>query len=208
MNRKIAAALSALTLTAACAAVTLTAALPAFAEDAAPVPKMFRGMQKGQWKVDMETMGASKSGRALPAMNVCTDNPMNHSSSGPTPRPEMSCKRRLLKDTADEAVMETVCPELKSTVSMKRESAKVMLVEMNSTGTRGPHSMKMRYTYLGACREGQGAVSYDKNSEQCVKLRAQAAKMDPAKSCARNPNRDDCEQRLRDRAAKMTAMCN
>ena len=194
---------------AACSALFLVAVSPAFAEDTPPVPKMFRGMQKGQWKVDMiESTAAAKSGPAIPSMNVCTDNLMHHASSGPVPRGETSCKRRMLKDTADEAVMENVCPERSSTVTMKRESAKVMLMQMKSTGSRGPQEVKMRYTYLGPCSEGQGAVSFDKNSDQCVKMKAQAAKMDPAKTCARSGDkRQECEQRMRDMVEKMTASC-
>jgi hypothetical protein len=81
----------------------------------------------------------------------------------------------------------------------RRESAKSMLMEMQSGGPRGPQSMKMRYTHLGACRDRQGAVSFDKNSEQCRKMQAQAAKMDPARPCARaGAQREDCEQRTRE----------
>jgi len=54
-----------------------------------------------------------------------------------------------------------------------------MLMSMQSSGPKGPQTMKMRYTHLGACREGQGTVTLDKNSEQCKKMRERAAKMDP-----------------------------
>ena len=183
-------------------------ATTAFAQDM-PVPKMFKGMQgqKGQYQVEFLEGGgrAMKDGKA-PAMTVCTDNLMH--SSGDKPRAETGCKHRLLKDTADEAVMESTCPERKSTVTMKREGSKSMLMTMESTGARGPQTMKMRYTHLGACREGQGTVTLDKNSEQCKKIKEQAAKMDPAKQCARNKSdRETCEQRVRDAAAQLSAMC-
>jgi hypothetical protein len=195
--------------TAAFVALFVAAALPAIAKDTSPVPKMFRSMQKGQWKVDiLESSAATKAGRMMPSMNVCTDNLMHQATSGPGPRAETKCKQRLLKDTADQAVMESICPERTSTVTIKRESAKVMLMEMKSSGPRGPQAMKMRYTYLGACSEGQGAVTFDKNSAQCVQMRAQAAKMDPAKSCAGSGDqRKECEQRMRDMIEKMTAAC-
>jgi hypothetical protein len=69
-------------------------------------------------------------------------------------------------------------------------------------------NMKMRYTYVGACREGQAAIGLDKDSEQCKKIRASAAKMDPAKDCAgAGAQRAQCEQTMRQHAAQMKAMC-
>jgi hypothetical protein len=188
----------------------LVFAAPAFAQDV-PVPKMFKGMQgqKGQYQVEiLEGGGRAGAGKA-PTMMVCTDNLMKNSSGTDKPRAEPGCKHRLLKDTADEAVMETVCKDRTSTVTMKRESSKSMLMTISSTGQRGPQTMKMRYTHLGACREGQGAVSFDKDSEQCKKMRAQAAKMDPAKQCARvKSDREACEQRVRDIAKQLAGMCS
>ena len=133
---------------------------------------------------------------------------MKSSNEARGPRGNSSCKNRLVKDTADEAVMEMTCPDRNMTVSMKRESANSVLMEMRSTGGRGPQNVKMRYTHLGACREGQGAISFDKNSEQCRNMQAQASKMDPAKSCARaGAQRADCEQRVRESMKQMQAMC-
>jgi hypothetical protein len=194
---------------AALAASTLAAA--SYAQDV-PVPKMFNAMkgQKGQYQVEILEGGpAAKEGRKPPVMTLCTDNLMSGSSGGQKPRAEPGCKYRLLKDTADEAVMESACPERKSTVTLKREDAKSMLMTMSSSGKHGEQNMKMRYTHLGPCREGQGAVTFDKNSEQCRKMRERAAKMDPAKQCARQKSdREACEQRLRDAAAQLLAMCS
>jgi len=172
-------------------AASLLLALSAAAADEAPVPRMFKGMQKGQWKADVQS-SASKPGKAMPSMVVCTDNLMQHSSAG-AKAPESACKRRLVKDTASEAVMETTCPERTSTVTMRREDAKNVLITIDSTGKRGPTSMKIHYTYLGACTAGQGTVSYDKNSDQCKRINAAVAKMDPEKQ--------------REQIAKMKAMC-
>lgn len=181
----------------------------ALAQDV-PAPKMFRGMegQKGQYQVEILEGGgrATKDGKA-PVMTLCTDNLMNSASERAKPRAESDCKHRLLKDTANEAVMESVCKERTTTVTMKREG-KSMLMDISSTGPRGPQTMKMRYTHLGPCREGQGAMTFDKNSEQCTKMKEAAAKMDPAKQCARQKSdRETCEQRVRDAAAQMSAMC-
>jgi hypothetical protein len=188
---------------------------PALAQDAPPVPKMFQGMQgqKGQYQVEiLEGAGTKgeRQGKGSPAMTVCTDNLMRSPAAkdGAKPRAD-GCKHRLVKDTADEAVLESTCPERQSTITMKREGAKSMLMTMSSTSKRGPTEMKMRYTHLGPCREGQGAVSFDKNSEQCKKMKERAAKMDPVKQCARQKSdREACEQRMRDLAAQMSAMCS
>ena len=198
--------------TAAAAAFFLFAAIAPAAADELPVPKMFRGtpQEKGQWRMDV-LEGGGRAGKlgAPPSMNICTDNLMKSSSEAGGPRGESGCKGRLVEDTADEAVMEMTCPDRNMTLSMKRESAKTMLMEMRSTGARGPENVKMRYTHLGACREGQSGVSFDKNSEQCRKVQAQAAKMDAAKSCARaGAQREDCEQRVRESVKQMMAMCS
>jgi len=172
--------------------------------DTPPVPKVFKGMQgqKGQYEVEvLEPAGKS------PKMTLCTDNVVK--SSGEGKRDNASCKYRLLKDTADEAVIETTCDGRTSTTTVKRESAKSMLISMETVGAKGARTMKMRYTHLGACREGQGAITLDKNSEQCQKLREQAAKMDPEKQCARQKaNREECERRTREGRDRLLAMCS
>ena len=149
--------------------------------DTPPVPKVFKGIhgQKGQYEVELlEGAGKSAPGK----MTICTDNLMKPPAGGAksgAKGADSGCKYRLLKDTADEAVIESTCNERTSTVTVKRESAKSMLMSMQSSGPKGPQTMKMRYTHLGACREGQGTVTLDKNSEQCKKMRERAAKMDP-----------------------------
>jgi hypothetical protein len=193
--------------TMACAAFLLCG--PVLAQDTPPVPKMFQGMQgeKGQWQMEMLEGPAAMKGSRIPAMTLCTDNLMRGPEERRKKRAESDCKHRLLKDTADEAVMETVCKERKTTVTMKREGPKSMLMSIDSTGPRGPQTMKMRYTHLGPCAEGQAGVTVDKNSEQCRKLMARAEKMDPAKSCAKKADPAACEQRMRETAEKLTAMC-
>ena len=157
--------------------ILLAAFLATFAfADTPPVPKAFKGLsgQKGQYQVEM-LEGAGKSG--MQKMNICTDNLMKPPADGKG-KADASCKHKLLKDTADEAVIESTCSGRTSVVTMKRESAKTMLMTMESTGQKGkPQTMKMRYTHLGACREGQGTMSLDPNSEQCRQMRETAAKM-------------------------------
>ena len=179
----------------------------AFAEDL-PVPKMFKGMQgqKGRWQMEMLEASGRPAARGM-TITVCTDNLLDQAKKDRA-KAESSCKTRLLKDTADEAVVESQCKERTSTITMKRDGKNSMLMTMESTGPKGPQTMKMRYTHLGPCREGEGAVSLDKNSEQCKKMREQAAKMDPARQCARQKSeREACEQKMRDAAAQIAAMC-
>lgn len=151
--------------------------------DTPPVPKVFKGIsgQKGQYEVEM-LEGAGKSG--MQKMAICTDNLMKPPADGKG-KADASCKYRLLKDTADEAVMESTCSGRTTKTTMKRESAKAMLITMESDGAKGPRTMKMRYTHLGACREGQGTMSLDPNSEQCKQMRQQAAKMKDRETAAR-----------------------
>jgi len=159
--------------------------------DTPPVPKLFKGIQgqKGQYQVEiLEAAGKPSTQK----MTICTDNLMKQHAEGKggKGRSEVTCKYKLLKDTADEAVIESTCNERTSTVTLKRESAKSIFMSMQSTGPRGSQAMKARYTHLGACREGQGAVSLDPNSDQCKRMLERAAKM-----------------KDREAAARLTAMC-
>lgn len=190
-------------------AAAIVVPAPVDAADKPPVPKMFQSMGKGkgQWRLEFLEGGPAYGGKAPPTMTICTDNLASH-TDGREERPSPDCKYRVLKDTANEALIETKCKDRSATVDMKRENADSVLMEVASTGSRGPRSMKMRYTHLGPCRAGQGTLSYDKNSEQCRKIREQAARMDPEKSCARETaNREQCVQRMRDHSAKLGAMC-
>ena len=161
----------------------------AVAADEVMMPKMFKGMQKGQWKAEMTESSANTSGRPMPTMMICTDNLFEHQKSAQ--QMEGDCKRRFVKDTASEAVIESVCPERTTTVTMKKLDADNVEATIDSKSDRGPRHMRMHYTHLGACKAGQSTVVFDKDSEQCQKIRAAAAKM------------KDPEQ-----AARLTAMCN
>src|SRR5688572_20440952 len=127
--------------------ILLTVFLATFAfADTPPTPKAFKGImsQKGQYQVEMlEVRG--KSG-APQKMTICTDNLLKPPADGKKGS-DSGCKYRLLKDTADEAVMESTCSGRISTTTMKRESAKSMLLTMESTGAKGPQTTKMRYTH-------------------------------------------------------------
>jgi hypothetical protein len=189
--------------------VAAVCALPlAAAAQVSAMPRMFQGMEKGQWKVDILEHSQAR-GQQMPSMTMCTDSLMKQAKEHPgAAKGERQCKQRMVKDGSDEAVMEIACPERTVTTTMKRESPKSVLADIKSTG-KDPMNMKMRYTYVGACREGQAAFGMDKNSEQCKKIQASVAKMDPAKDCAGSgAQRAQCEQTVRQHIAQAKAMCN
>jgi hypothetical protein len=193
-----------LILAAACALPLLAAAADDF-----PMPRMLKGMEKGQWRMEILENSRAKPGQKMPVMTVCSNNLMEQAKKHEAAKSERKCAHKLLKDSSDEAVMETTCPDRTTTVSMKRESSKSMLTDIQSTRDKEPMHIKMRYTYVGACREGQSTVTFDKNSEQCQKINASVAKMDPAKSCANSgANREQCEKTVRQQIAQAKAMCN
>jgi hypothetical protein len=173
------------------AAFAAALALPCAAQDHA-VPKMFQTFQqgKGQWRVEILEGTGMQAGKKPPPLTMCTDNLAKQAEGGASRKADSSCTQRLLKDTATEAVVETKCKDRTTTVTMRRESEKSVLMEMASSGGSAPErNMKMRYTSLGACQSGQGIVGFDPGSEQCQKIRAAAAKMKP------------------EQAEKMLAMC-
>jgi hypothetical protein len=184
-------------------------AAPALAAEP-PMPKLFRGIaaDKGQWR--MEILEAERGGRSargrVQAVTLCTDNLLNPRERRGAARE--GCDYRLEKDTPDEALIEATCQDRKSRVSLKREGAKSVLMQVDSEGPRGPARMKMRYTYQGACRAGQGTVTLDRDSEACKRMREQASQMDSAKSCAgAGAQQAQCEARVRAAVEQMSAMC-
>jgi len=190
-----------------CAALLF--ALPAVADEP-PVPKLFRDIaaEEGQWRMhilEIERDGQAQPPR-VPTISLCTDNVLKPREARGAARAE--CSYRIEKDTSDEAVIESTCPDRTSRVALKREGANSVLMQVESRGARGPARMKTRFTYEGACREGQGAMSFDKESEACRQMRAQAALMDPAQSCANaGAQRGECEARMRAAVEQMSAMC-
>jgi len=199
--------------TAAAAWAALFIALPAAADDKPPVPKVYQGMgtQKGQWKVDfLEVSGRSADKKPPPSMTICSESlekQAREHSSGPKAKSE--CRHRVIKDTSSEAIVESTCKERTSTVRTTRENDKTLVMEMDGKSASGRDThMKLRYSYLGPCREGQGTISLDKNSEQCQKIRQQLAKMDPEKQCAKSSQREQCLQQAQATRKQLAGMCN
>ena len=85
-------------------------------------------------------------------MTLCTDDlweSARRAEKRATRDPD--CKHSLLKDTREEAVIESVCKERTSRVTLTRENASSVLMDIASSGARGERRMKMRYTHLGDC---------------------------------------------------------
>ena len=135
------------------AAVTLGLLSAAYAQDM-PLPKLLQGIpggEKGRWKMEVLEGTGRGANRAGMSMTVCTDNVMDLAQRRDKDTGAASCTHKLVKDTADEAVVESACKERKRTLTMKRESETSMLLTLESNGPRGPESMKMRSTRRGSC---------------------------------------------------------
>jgi hypothetical protein len=135
------------------AAVTLSLLPAAYAQDM-PLPKLLKGIpggEKGRWKMEVlegTGRGASRAGMSI---TVCTENVMELAQRRDKDTGAARCTHKLVKDTADEAVVESACKERKRTLTMKRESETSMLLTLESNGPRGAESMKMRSTRRGSC---------------------------------------------------------
>lgn len=190
----------------------------AVAAEQMPMPQVFRGtpFQKGQWKVEMLEMrakGAEHPGGTPPAMTICMDDirEMGRSKAGQAGSEQRNCNMRLLKDTATEAVFETVCPDGTTRATVTREDAKTYLMQATGTAQGESYAMKARYTFDRAqcAQSGVGmGVSIDKDSPECRDAQAQLATMNPGAMCANaGANRAMCEQNIQRMKSQLEAMC-
>lgn len=193
------------------AAALLVLALSARAAEP-PVPQLFRGVtgQPGQWRMEiLEMQGPGRSVRGgVAAVTLCTDNLYREARRRAERRGGAHCEHRLLKDTPDEMLMESACPDRTSRIHMRREGTTSLLMQGEVQDRRGTSTMKMRYTYEGACPGGGPAMRFDQDSDACRQMRAQIAQMNPEKSCTdAGEQRAACEARLRAAAGQLAAMC-
>ncbi len=105
-------------------------------------------------------------------MTLCTDNLFREARERSQQRGRSDCKYRLLKDTPTEMLMESECPDGSSRILMQREGQKSLLMQGEVKDRRGTSTMKMRYTYEGACQGGgqsgsAPAMRFDKDSQAC-----------------------------------------
>ena len=135
------------------AALALSLLPPAYAQDM-PLPKLLKGIpggETGRWKMEVLEGTGRGASRAGMSMTVCTENVMELAQRRDKDTGAGSCTHKLVKDTADEAVVESACKERKRTLTVKRESETSMLLTLESNGPRGAESMKMRSTRRGSC---------------------------------------------------------
>ena len=145
--------MNAIQIGAIAAAMTLSVLAPAHAQDM-PLPKLLKGIpggEKGRWKMEVLEGTGRGASRAGMSMTICTENVMELAQRRDKDTGAARCTHNLVKDTADEAVVESACKERKRTLTVKRESETSLLLTLESNGPRGAESMKMRSTRRGSC---------------------------------------------------------
>lgn len=197
---------------AACAALfALCFATPAMAAEDMSSMRVMRGMPnmgKGQW-----TINVLEGGSGMPrTASICFES-LAQLTRGPgmsSHNPEgqqAACANRVIENTADRGVVETSCPDGAMRATITRDGAKAFVMQAERIGAGEPYSMKARYSYDGPCQAGGAAVTLDKDSEQCQKMRGMA-RMNPAQACANaGAHRQMCEEQLRRSLAQIQAMC-
>ena len=120
-----------------------------------PALRVFQSVQarQGEWRVDLlEAPGLARDA-TRPSRSVCADDPLTAITYEERPN---TCKHRVAKDMADQAVRETVCAHYTSTSRLTREG-KSVLAQITVLGPDGKDVTKWRFTALGPCRGGKGA---------------------------------------------------
>ncbi|MDH3315324.1 MAG: hypothetical protein OEN48_15975 [Betaproteobacteria bacterium] len=168
-------------------------------------------MGQGQW-----TINVLEGGGGMPkTASVCLDSlaQMARGPGMPGRKPgaqaeqRSECTSRVIENTSSRGVVESTCPDAAMRTTITRDGAKAFLMHAERIGKGEPYSMKARYSYDGPCEAGGPAVTMDKDSEQCRKMRAMAG-MDPTQMCANaGANRQMCEEQMRRSLAQMQAMC-
>lgn len=167
---------------------------------------------QGRWKTELlqaEDPVLMANARRMSEMAVCMDAGLE---MGKDVKPsESACTRAVLKNTSNEAQIETQCPERPTTVlTMKRESRDSILFETVEKRKGGEVStMQGRYHYVGPCGPGDSLIKADKDSEVCQQLRAEAAATDPEALCARfeGTQKSDCLKRVESRLEATRKLC-
>jgi hypothetical protein len=190
-------------------------ALPCAAVEDIPTLKVFKGTptQKGQWRVEMLQMqrgGKDASAGGVKNLSICMDSVMEMARAKREPGDQQKCSTKVLQDSPTMAQTETTCGDRVYRSTITRSGAGSYLIEGSGSGGKGePFSMKARYAYEGPCKSGAGAVTLDKGSPQCKRMREQMARMSPDKSCAKltDDERKMCEAQLHESMARVNAMC-
>lgn len=162
-------------------------------------------MGKGQW-----TMSVLEGGEGMPrTASLCLET-LAQMARGPEARGsrQSECTSRVIENTAARGVVESTCPDGAMRATITRDGARAFLMRAERIGASEPYTMKVRYSYEGPCKPGGAAVTLDKDSEQCRKMRAMGGGMDPTQACANaGAHREMCEEQLRRSLAQIQAMC-
>ena len=136
------------------AAFALACAPLAYAQEL-PLPKLLKDAEreKGRWRMEMLESSGRPRARGM-TLTVCTDNLLDQARRDKAKG--SGCTHKLVKDTADEAVVASECKEKErtSTLTLKRDG-KSILMALDRTDPQGSQSTKIRATHVGPCREEQ-----------------------------------------------------
>jgi hypothetical protein len=168
--------------------------------------------QNGRWR--MEILKMQRDGKDTQAaaringISICMDNLAQMAQENR--KAAEKCTTKVVQNLPSVAQVEAKCPDASFRSTITREGAGSFLVE--GEGTRGAgerYAMKVRYSYQGACRSGEGAVNLNKESEQCQRARAQMAKLSPDKACGSlsGDQRRMCENQIQQSLSRVNAMC-
>ena len=190
-----------------------------------PLPQVFgQAFKSGQWRVELQEMKMGNNERAgggMPAMSVCMDDAREMGRGQPGGKgPRRDCKVQLIKNTATEAIMESVCPDGTTRTTVTKEGDKSFRIYSTGTSRGENYSMRARYTFEGEkCTQsgfgigGMGAGPAAKggmrnDSPECQQARAQMGSMNPGAMCANaGANRAACEQNIQRMRAQLEAAC-
>lgn len=176
-----------------------------------PVPKVMSDapMAEGSWRMEVVEMpGVDKSALAGGAMTVCQTAAQAMARDSAS-REKSRCEMKLIEDSPTQAVMETRCGTgagNRSTIT--RVAPRSYAVSVQDLAKPGAAPTRMKMSYVGVCSAKDSVISMGKDSAACQKARAQLAKLDPAKDCAKaGAQRAQCEQMAQQSRQSIEAMC-
>jgi len=171
--------------------------------------ELFKGnnMQSGKWRVELLSSSDPQAKEIMGKMgnmSICADVAKEIAKNSKTDNSD--CNTKIIRNTSSVAEVEATCKDGSSHMTMTRENKDSFLMEGSMTSkNEQPKTMKMRYTYEGACKSGDSLIQMDKNSEACQKMKAQMGGRDMTAMCASTPEqyRSQCEQQMKN----MMSMC-
>lgn len=192
-------------------ALSITSVISASAYAAGDIStlELFKGnnMQSGKWRVELLSTSDTKMQDAMAKMgnmSICADVAKELAKNSKADHSD--CNTKIIRNSSSVAEVEAICKDGNSHMTITRENKDSFLLDGTMTSKdEKPKSMKMRYTYQGACKSDGSVIQMDKNSEACQKMKAQMGGHDMTAMCASSPEqyRAQCEQQMKN----MMSMC-